>query len=180
MLSLIGILAEEGAKTINPVVPDDVGEIFWSVISFFGLWIILRYVCLPPLLRVREERAAKALADREAASAAETQTEQVRRDYDTTLSEARAQAGRIVEDARATSDARRAEAVRQAEAEVASIKQAEIASIDAARAEALTSIRSDVSELAVSAASVVVGSDLDRAANQATIDSFVDQAATKR
>ena len=179
MLSLIGVLAE-GAKTINPVVPDDPGEIFWSVITFFSLWIILRYVCLPPLLKGREERTAKAIADAEAASAAETQTEQVRRDYDTTLAEARQQAARIVEEARAASDARRAEAVRQAEAEVASLKQAEIAALDAARTEALAALRTDVRDLAVTAASVVVGSDVDRDASQATIDQYVDQANAKR
>lgn len=179
MLSLIG-LAQEGAKTINPVVPDDLGEIFWSAVSFFGLWILLRYVCLPPLLKVRSERAAKATSDYEAASAAETQAEQVRRDYDTTLAEARSRATKVLEEARSESDARRADAVREAESQVAATRQAEITAIDASRSEALSSIRSEVSDLAISAASLVVGKDLDRSANQKTVDDFVDQAGAKR
>lgn len=179
MLALLSVLAEEAPKTINPVVPDNNGELFWGVVSFFALWILLRYVCLPPLLKVREERAAKAQADLEAAATAESQAEQVRRDYDATLAEARAQAGRIIEDARAESDATRSEAVRQAEAEVATARQAAIAEIETERANALASIRSDVSDLALSAASLVIGSNLDRDRNQSAIDDYVDQASTK-
>lgn len=179
MLALISVLAEE-APDINPVVPDDMGEIFWGVVSFFGLWILLRYVCLPPLMKIREERAAKAQSDLEAASTAETQTEQVRRDYDTTLAEARAQAGRIIEEARNAADAQRADAVRHADSEVAESRAAEMAAIDAARAEALAAIRSDVGELATSAASAVLGAELDPSSTRATVDAYVDSTTAKR
>lgn len=179
MLSLIAVVAEE-AETINPVLPDNMGEIFWSAVSFFGLWILLRYVCLPPLLKIREERAAKVQADLEAAAAAEEQTEQVRRDYDATMAEARAEASRIIEEARAASDAVRAEAVREAEAEVAAERRNELAALDAARAEALANIRTDVGDLAISAASMVIGTELDREASQATVDGYVDQASAER
>lgn len=179
MLALVNVLAEE-ATSINPVVPDDMGELFWGVISFFGLWILLRYVCLPPLMKIREERAAKAQSDLEAAATAETQTEQVRRDYDTTLAEARAQAGRIVEEARTTADAQRTDEVRKAETEVAELRAAEMAALDSARAEALAAIRTDVNDLANSAASAVLGADLDPSATQATIDAYVDSTTAKR
>lgn len=180
MLALMSVLAAEAPKTINPVVPDDVGELFWGAISFFGLWILLRYVCLPPLMKVREERAQKAQADLEAAEAAANQAEQVRRDYDATLAEARSEAAHVVEAARAESEAKRAEAVRVAEGEVAEQRQAAMAELDEARAEALASIRSEVAELAVSAASKVVQSDLDVASNRSTVDDYVNQASGNR
>lgn len=180
MLAVLSVLAEEGAKTINPVVPDNIGELFWGAISFFGLWILLRYVCLPPLMKVREERAQKAQSDLEAAATAVTQAEQVRRDYDATLAEARAEAAQVVEAARAASEAQRAEAVRVAEAEVAEQRQVAMAELDSARAAALASIRSEVADLAVSAASKVVQSDLDLASNRSTVDEYVNQASGNR
>ncbi|MHB1139677.1 MAG: hypothetical protein ACYC2O_12035, partial [Microthrixaceae bacterium] len=73
MLALVSALAAEAAEkaeSINPVVPDELGEIFWGAVSFFGLWILLRYVCLPPLMKIREERLQKVQADNEAAVAA--------------------------------------------------------------------------------------------------------------
>jgi F-type H+-transporting ATPase subunit b len=120
------------------------------------------------------------LSDQEAAAAAETAAEQVRRDYDATLAEARAEANRIVEAARVASEAQRAEAVRVAEAEVADERQVAMADLDAARTVALGEIRDDVAALAVSAASKVVQSDLDLAANRATVDEYVNNASGTR
>ena len=180
MLALLSALAAETPEVINPVVPDEIGEIFWGAVGFFGLWILLRYVCLPPLMKIREERAQKVLADQEAAAAAETAAEQVRRDYDATLAEARAEANRIVEAARVASEAKRSEAVRVAEAEVAEERQAAMAELDAARAVALGEIRDDVAALAVSAASKVVQTDLDLASNRATVDEYVNDNSGTR
>jgi F-type H+-transporting ATPase subunit b len=180
MLARLSVLAAESTETINPVVPDDLGEIFWGAVGFFSLWILLRYVCLPPLMKVREQRARLMSADREAASAAEQQAEQVRRDYDATLAEARAEANRIVEEARAAAEARRAEAVQAVEAELAADRQAALVELEEARAVALGQLKGDVAQLAISAASKVVQSDLDLAGNQATIDDYVNQSGATR
>lgn len=183
MLALLSVLAAEtaeSAESINPVVPDELGEIFWGAIGFFSLWILLRYVCLPPLMKAREQRAQQMLADAEAASAAEQQAEQVRRDYDATLAEARAEAAAIVEAARAEAEERRADVIRAAEAEIAEERRRAMAELDAARAAALGQLKGDVAQLAISAASKVVQSDLDLAGNQATIDDYVNQSGGNR
>jgi len=148
---MLGLLAASAAevteKVINPVVPDEIGEIFWGALAFFTLWILLRYVCLPPLLKIRAERAQQVLADQEAAAAAETQGEQVRRDYEATLAEARAEANRVVEIARVASEQQRSDAVAVAEAAATVERQVAMAELDTARAEALNLIRGDVAEL---------------------------------
>ena len=181
MIGLLAALAAEVPKeVINPVVPDVIGEIFWGALFFFTLWALLRYVCLPPLLKVRAEREQQVLADQEAASAAETQGEQVRRDYEATLAEARSEANRIVEVARVASEAQRSQAVAVAEAAAAEERQAAMADLDAARAQALNQIKGDVASIAISAASKVVQADLDLAQNQSTIDDYVNQASGTR
>jgi len=181
MIGLLAALAAEVPKeVINPVVPDEIGEIFWGALFFFTLWALLRYVCLPPLLKVRAEREQQVLADQEAASAAETQGEQVRRDYEATLAEARSEANRIVEVARVASEAQRSQAVAVAEAAAAEERQAAMADLDAARAQALNQIKGDVASIAISAASKVVQADLDLAQNQSTIDDYVNQASGTR
>lgn len=182
MLAQVSVLAAEAAESaekINPVVPDVVGEIFWGAVFFFLLWILMRYVCLPPLLRVRAQRDAQVQADLEAAEAASTQAEQVRRDYDATLAEARAEASRIVDEARQSAEAQRAEIVRAAEDEVATLRQAALAELDAERSAALGSLRTDVAAIAVAAASKVVQQPLDVSANQAVVDQFVSSADSK-
>lgn len=184
MLAHLSVIAAEAAEkaepVINPVVPDELGEIFWGAVGFFSLWILLRYVCLPPLMKAREQRAQQVLADQEAAAAAESQAEQVRRDYDATLAEARAEASKIVELARVEAEERRSAAVAAAESEVAGQRSAAMADLDAARATALDQLKGQVAELAVSAASKVVHQELDLAGNQSTVDEYVNQAGASR
>lgn len=182
MLAMVSLLAAEIAEesTINPVVPDNLGELFWGALSFFGLWIVMRYVCLPPLMKVREQRAQQVLADQEAAAAAEVAAEQVRRDYDATLAEARAEAATIVEQARATAEAARTEQVRAVEAELAEQRQQAMGDIDAAKAAALAELRGDVADLAVAAASKVVQGEVDSAAARAAVDDYVNTSGNGR
>lgn len=182
MLALLNVLAAEVAEesTINPVVPDNLGEIFWGALSFFALWIFMRYVCLPPLMKVREQRAQQILADQEAAAAAEVKAEEVRRDYGATLAEARAEATAILEAARAEAEARRAEAVRALETELASERQEAIAELDEARARALGELKGDVADLAVAAATKVVASEVDESAARATVDEYVNTTGERR
>jgi F-type H+-transporting ATPase subunit b len=172
--------AEKAAEAAtNPVIPA-LHEMFWGAISFFALWILMRYVCLPPLMRVRAQRDLQVQADREAAAAAEEQAEQVRRDYDATLGEARTEAVRIIEEARAAAEHERGQVVQAAESEVAVERQAAMAELETARAAALEQIKGDVADLAVSAASKVVQSDLDLAANRATVDDYVNRSGGQR
>lgn len=183
MLALMSVLAAEAAEakeTINPVVPDELGEIFWGAIGFFSLWILLRYVCLPPLMKVREQRAKQVLADEEAAAAAETQAEQVRRDYDATLGEARGEASRVLEEARSAAEAERSQQVAAVETEIAAERQAALAELDAERSAALGQLTGDVADLAVAAASKVVQAPLDAAAHRGTVDDYVSRSGGQR
>lgn len=177
MLAHMSALAAESGTAINPVVPDTVGEIFWGAVFFFGLWILMRYVCLPPLLRVRAQREQQVQADNEAAAAAEAQAEQVRRDYEATLGEARTEASRILEEARAAADQRRGEEVAVVESELAEQRQAAMAELDQERTVALGELKGDVADLAVSAASKVVQAPLDPASHRATVDDYVNRAS---
>ena len=174
LASLLVFAAGEDPSAINPVVPDEVGEIFWGAIAFFTLWILMRYWLLPPLLKIREQRRAKEIEDLQAAEEAKVAAEQVRRDYDATLAEARTRAAEVLEEARSVAEVDRARAVAAAEAEVASQRQAAMAELEAARAAAITQMGPDVADLAVTAASKVVDAPLDVSAHRGTVDSYVE------
>jgi F-type H+-transporting ATPase subunit b len=179
MLATLTALVQEAAEkteTINPVVPDEIGEIFWGAVAFFSLWVLMRYWLLPPLLRVRAQRREQEQADLEAAAAAEQQAEQVRRDYDATLAEARDEANQIIEMARAAAEHARGEKVAAAETEVAAERQSAMADLDSARTVAVQAMGGDVTDLAVAAASKVVDQPLDVATHRAAVESYVEGA----
>ncbi len=154
----------------NPVLPE-VNHMVWALGSFLLLWALMQYVLLPPLLKSREERQQKILADRQAADKAKRALTEVQADYDASLATARAEADAVVDRAREEAGEYRSSLLADATSEAADARATAAGGIDESRNSALSSMRNDVGDIAVAAASAVLGKDLDRASNQSAIDS---------
>src|SRR4051794_35698126 len=115
MLATLSAVAQEADKTVNPVLPTG-AELLWGGVFFALLLILMWAVCLPPIKKAMRRRDDQMQADREAAEKARVEAEQVRRDYEVTLTEARVEAQRIVAEAHQAADARRTEIIGAAEA----------------------------------------------------------------
>ena len=161
--------AEEAGDPPNPVIPVE-NEIVWAAIFFFALWALMKFVLLPPILKAMENRASTIQSGKDAADAATAALGSARRDHEATLAEARAEANQILAGARAAADERRAALQAEADAEIAEMRRSAQAEIDEARASALSGMRGDVSTLAVGAAQIVLGRDLDAGSQQSVID----------
>jgi F-type H+-transporting ATPase subunit b len=145
----------------NPIIPTG-KEMLWAFVFFMLLFLLLRFVLVPPLQRLMRERDEKIRADLEGAEKAKDDVARVRVDYDAALASARAEADGIIGAARAEADAHRAQLQATADAEIAQLRSAAQAEITAARERALTAVRGEVGELAMSAASAVIGAPVDR------------------
>jgi len=181
LATLSALLAEAAEKkeTVNPVLPTT-NEIVYGAIFFVLLLVFMWAVCLPPIKKAMRQRDEQVQADLEAAERANAEAEQVRRDYDATLAEARAEAARIVEEARHAADVRRGELIGAVETEVAAKRQAALAELEAQRAAALGDLRDEVAGIAAQAASQVVQQPLDAAAQRSVVDEYVNQAIAAR
>ncbi|MEZ5374456.1 MAG: F0F1 ATP synthase subunit B [Microthrixaceae bacterium] len=172
IMSLAAEGGEEAVETVNPVLPT-MPELIYGTVFFIALWVLMRYVLLPPVRGVMRQRDEQRLADEEGTERAKVEAEKVRRDYDATLAEARAQASVTVDEARARGEARRAELTAAAEADAAEIRRAALAELDAERAEALSGARPQVAELAGTAASKVLGRTVDPAVAQRIAETYL-------
>lgn len=175
LATLLSIAAEGGGEAkevVNPVIPEP-AEMVWGAVAFFLLLILMNWVLLPPLRAAMRTRAEQIRGDEEAAERAGVEAEQIRRDYDATLAEARTEAARLIEDARSSAEERRSSIVRAAEDEVAALRQTAIAELAAERANALGQLQGDVATIAVSAAGKVVQRDLDVASNRAVVEAHL-------
>ena len=176
VLSILAEGGEEAKEVVNPVIPD-IPELVWGAIAFFLLLILMNWVCLPPIRQAMRKRDEQLRGDDEAAERAVVEAEQVRRDYDATLAEARAEGARIVDEARQGADAQRAELIRAAEDDASTLRQAAMAELDAERVNALGQMQGDVANIAVSAASKVVQQPLDVTANRSVVEAHVSGLA---
>jgi F-type H+-transporting ATPase subunit b len=160
------ILAAEAAEAVaeeaeNPIIPTG-KEMLWAFVFFAILYLLLRFALVPPLQRLMRQRDEKIRADLDAAERAKDDVAQARADYDAALASARAEADEIIGAARAEADRHKAQLQAAADAEIAQARAEAQAEIAAARERALTSVRGEVGELAMSAASAVIGAPVDR------------------
>jgi F-type H+-transporting ATPase subunit b len=155
-MSLFLLAAEEAeGGSSNPILP--VGnELFWGVISFAALYLLVRYVLLPPVQRVMNDRQATIQADRDAADAARAKVASAGSELAEELADVKAEAAAMIDAARAEADAERERLVGRAEREVAAMQEITDQEIAREREEALAAIRPQVAELAVGAASRIM------------------------
>lgn len=168
-MNLLAIVVAAEDDPPNPVIPVE-NEIVWAAIFFVALWACMKFWLLPPILKAMEERSSTIQSGKDAADVATSALGSARRDHEATLAEARAEANTILAGARAAADERRAALQADADAEIAEMRRSAQAEIDQARADALSGMRGDVSSLAVGAAQIVLGRDLDAGSQQSVID----------
>ena len=81
----------EAEEASNPILPTT-NELFWGGLTFMVLWALMKYVFLPPIVKVMAERDAKIRGDLEAGEHARAQADVAVAEYDQSLLSARAEA----------------------------------------------------------------------------------------
>ncbi len=147
-----GVFAKEPPNPILPVW----NEIVWTVIAVVLLYLLLR-VAFPKVANPLDRRSEQIRADLAAAEQARVEAEQVQARYRQQISEARAEAGRIIDEARRAFEAERSEVLARVNAELAEQRQQAAAEIEAAKAQALDGLRPMVADLTADAAARVLG-----------------------
>jgi len=159
----------EETEVPNPVIPEP-NHLIWALGSFLALWALMKFVLLPPLLKMRADREEAVLSDREAADKARQALGEAQSEYDASLAEARAEADSILDQARSEAADHREQIMGEATNAAAALRTDAASGLDSSRATAIAGMRNDVGDVAVSAASAVLGKPLDRNAQQAAID----------
>lgn len=168
----------EDEEVNNPILPTG-PEIFWGAVTFLLLWALMKWVLLPPLHKVQDNRAERIRADRDAAERAGDEAARLRDEHRVGLANARAEATRLIDDARHAGEQHRAELISQAETEISQERAATAAEVDEAKQAALAELKSGVADMAVEAAQLVVQRDIDAASQAQAIEEYVNQAGSQ-
>ena len=165
------IIAAEAAH--NPLVPEPY-DILWSFVAFIVILLVFWRVILPRITKMLDERTEAIEGGIKKAEAAQEQASAALEEYNKQLAEARAEASRIREQARADATAIGNEVREQAAADAARITANAQATIEAERQSAVASLRAEVGSLAIDLASGVIGESLkDDAKAAAVVDRFL-------
>ena len=166
------------AETKNPILPT-VNEMFWAAVFFLVLWALMKFVLLPPITKVMNARDEKVRSDLQAAEAAESARVSKLAEYEAGLAGARAEAGALLEAARSEGDAERRTKIAAAEADAASFKAEASTAVADAKARARTELTASITDIAVGAAEAVVQKPIDRAAQTALVEDYVNRSGSQ-
>ena len=161
----------DGIRLLIPAAADIVGSL---VVILIIAVPFAKYV-LPTFQKIFDERAAKIEGGLAKAEIAQAEATATLAEYQQHLADARAEAAKIREDARAEGAQIVAELKRKAQDEAARIADTSRKQIDAERQQAAVSLRAEVGTLATELASKIVGESLaDEARRSRVVERFLD------
>ena len=149
----------------------------WTFIAqilnlFIQVYLIKRFL-FKPINEVLKKRQKLADQNIEEAKKAKEDAEAVKAEYESSMSNARAEAGRIIEDAKKDAGLRAVEMIREAQAEASSIKAKAEADIRLERKKALNEVKDEIGSLAMDIAGKVVEKEIREDDHRALIDEFL-------
>ena len=170
------VLAAEGEH--NPILPEPAELILGLVAFLLLLWVLNKYA-VPRFEKLYEERSKKIEGGIARAEEAQAEAQRTLEQYKSQLAEARAEAARIRDDARAEGQQIVEELRTQAQAESERIVSAGHSQLAAQRSQIVAELRADLGRQAVDLAGRIVGESLeDESRRRGTVDRFLDDLET--
>jgi F-type H+-transporting ATPase subunit b len=180
----IHILEEGGAiddcqEAPNPLLPET-NEIIWGAVGFTVVFIFIWKFGLPQMRTAMNNRTEKIRGDLQAAEDQRAEADSLLTDYRAQLNDAKAEAGRIIEEARQAADQIKRDQEARLQSELAELRTRAVADIDDAKSRAMDDLRGEVAALAIGAAETVVQRNLDSATQTQLVEDYINQVAAQR
>ena len=168
------LAAEEEASGADLLIPD-LRELAAGVIAFAIVFFFIWKYAIPAFNEMIETRQKVIKTELEAAEAEKAEAAALKADYQKSISGARDEANKIVEEARQAGESARADIVARAEAEASDIKARAGVELESEKARTVSAMRREVAGLSLDVAEKLVGKNLDRVSQQALVDQFIDE-----
>jgi F-type H+-transporting ATPase subunit b len=173
-LSTVLLAAEEAEETgnIGLVLPEPY-ELVAGIIAFGIVFFFVWKWAFPAIDKMLEDRQRAIKGQMEDAEAAKAEAQSLLDDYRKQLAEAKAEAAGIINEARESAEAMKADILAKAQTESAEIGTKARADAATERDRALASARVEVANLSIDLAERVVGENLDRAAQLGLVERYL-------
>jgi F-type H+-transporting ATPase subunit b len=156
----------------NPLLPET-NEIIWGTFGFLIVFAFLAWKGIPAIRGTMDARTERIRGDLEGAESAKAEAQSVLDEYRAQLADAKAEAGRIIEEARSAADDVRRDQAARLQTELAEMRERAGADVEAAKAQAIADLRGEVATLAIGAAEIVVGRNLDHDTQAQLVEQYI-------
>ncbi len=173
LLNNVALLAAADGK-FNPLDPNGAGNLIWTLLIFLLALPFMWKMVFGPISAALLERDAKANEAVHAAQKASEQAERSRAEVEVALGNANAEAKKIVAAATARAETRERDIVDNAKKEAEAMITSARASIEAERDKAVATIRGEVVDLSLKAATEVLGRKVDGEDDKRLAESIIN------
>ena len=161
----------------SPLKPEN-SELVWGSISFAILLVLFIKFGYPAVTKAMKAREDRIKGDLEGAEGAKAEAETVLNEYRAQLADARAEAGRIIDEARTAADQVRRDLIARAEADAAEVRSRAQEDVRLAGERAMGDLRSRVSDLSIELAEKIVEHNLDRDTQLGLIENYINSVGS--
>lgn len=151
------------------------GNIIIVTGSFLLLLVLVKIFAWEQITGIFKAREEKITNDIDGAEAARQKAESLAQKREVELSQAKDEAGQIIDDAKEIGTAKREQILADAKNEVSRLKAKANQDIAQNKAEALSSVKGEVADLTVLLAEKIMTANLDKEAQSTLIDRYLDE-----
>lgn len=148
-------------------------NIFWTVFNVLLLFVLLRIFLFKPINKMLDDRTQAIQMDYDDAERARKEAEELKAQYDNSISEAKEEAARIIRKAHDEAENERTAIIRKSHEEAESIVAAAGETIENERRRVIRQAHSEIADLAIEAASKIVAANVDDEKNRRLVDEFL-------
>lgn len=148
-------------------------SIFEAVANVIILFVLLRIFLFKPINKIMDERTQSVQKNIDDAEKAKKEADELRQQYEDSISEAKEEASRIIMKAHDDAETERANIIQKSHDEADQIVNAASETIENERRRVLQQAQSQIADLAIEAASKIVGANLDDDKNRQLVDKFL-------
>ena len=150
---------------------------FWSILeaalNVLILFVILRIFLFKPVNKIMNERTRSVQDDIDSAKKAREDAEELKEQYENTISEAKEEAKNITMKAHEDAESERAAIIKKSHEEAEQIVAEADKTIENERKRITRQAQSEIADLAIEAASKIVGANVDDEKNRRLVDEFL-------
>jgi len=149
------------------------GTIVVQIINFLLMVVILSFVAYKPIMKMMQERSDKIANDLDSAEKERTTAEELKRDYQRQLNDARKQAQQILDKAVQQAEAAKDDVLSITKTENAKLLKQVQEEIVREREKMFLEVRSQIVSLSIDCAAKVLGREVNQADNERMISDYV-------
>jgi F-type H+-transporting ATPase subunit b len=170
------LAAEDGVN----VIPSNIGLQLWVVATFVVMVVLLGKLAFKPIGEALERRGATIKAQLDEAERSRAEAKKLMEDYQKQLAEARAEAGKIIEESRQLGEKIRKEIVDKANTEASAVVSRAQEEIVRQKEKSIQEMKDTIATLSVQIAGRVIEKEVNEATHRQLVESLIKDLAKVR